>query len=96
MTLSQVELTVRISQDEDLVLEEDQICDAINNAFDNWDIPVTANDSVDGEHDIVDAENTPDFLEHPNADAENDILVLDFGHDIVFAEELGTVSFSFK
>lgn len=104
MTLSQVKLTVQFLQDEDLVLERDQICNAINDAFNTWDIPCTEHDSddeehdsIDDDHDVVDAENsTPDFFEDPNADAENDILVLDFGHDIVFAEELGTVSFSFK
>lgn len=92
-----VELTVRVSQDEGLVLEEDQICSAINDAFSTWVIPDTEHDSLDVEHDIVDAENNSShFVEHPIADAENDIISLDFGHDIVFAEELRTVSFSFK
>lgn len=45
-------------------------------------------------HDIGDAENnTPEFFEDPDTDAENDILVPDFG-DMFYAEELGTVSMS--
>lgn len=60
-------------------------------------------DSVGGEDQIVDAEqdianaqnNTPGLVEEPSSDEENDVLVPDFG-DIVFAEELGTVSVSFN
>ena len=97
----QVKLTVRLLQDEGLEFEGDSLCKAINISLGIRDTPDpihdiagVEDDVLDARHNIADVENnTPEFFEDPNSDAENDILVPDFG-DIVFAEELGTVSIS--